>query len=242
MTALVLVGAATPALATCGSANCFLSTGTREGLVEPGSFSLDLSYRYVDQNRKLSGTDSVREVLTPEIDFEGEAIEPFAHREVRTQNTMMQLDLDYGLGNRLTLSASLPFFNDRDHEHYEDVGTPAEHFTRSDGTSGFGDARIGARYGLMVRPVNLLVGGLWLKVPTGAYKLRNSDGDINEPTIQPGSGAFDVAASLHYSHQQTSTKIDWFGAASYEVNTENDLDYRMGNEAVLAAGMSRGAG
>src|SRR5262245_32478721 len=199
-----------PARATCGSANCFLVTGTQEHVAGKGSFVLDISYRYIVQDKKLEGTDGVSEVLTPKVDFENEVLEPDHHREIQTQNTMIQMDLAWGATGRLTLAASLPLINNRDHEHFDDVGTPNEFFTNQDGTSGFGDVRLGARYAFLVKHKDLLVGGLMVKAPTGQYKLSDSEGEINEPTIQPGTGSWDGIAGIHWSHQWIPAKLESF--------------------------------
>jgi len=232
-------GAAIPVFATCGSANCFLVTGTEEGINNEGALTLDLSYRYVDLSRKLEGSSSVTEVLTPKIDFENDVILRNHHREIRTLNTMMQLDLDYGLSDRVTLFTTLPFLNDKRHEHFDDVGTLNEHFTNGDGTSGFGDIRFGARWAFEVRPKDILVGGLGLRLPTGPYRLLDGEGDINEPTIQPGTGATAITASLYYAHHPTLRGGEWFASGSYQANQGNDLRYRIGSEAILNLGFDR---
>ncbi|WDT82922.1 MAG: transporter (plasmid) [Candidatus Manganitrophus sp.] len=127
-----------------------------------------------------------------------------------------------------------PFFNLRTHEHSHDGGE----FSRSDRTSGFGDIRLTGKYALLVSTKNLLVGGLGIKTPTGEYKLLDSDGAINEPTIQPGTGSWDGIASLYYAYQVIPHQFDTFVSTSYQVNTENPLDYRFGNIFILNAGGS----
>lgn len=234
--ALLVFLPATSIWATCGSANCFLITGTEQGVGLRGHLTIDLSFRYVIQDRKLSGTKEVGDVLTPKVDFENGVLEPDHHREIRTQNTLVEIDMAYGLTERLTLAWELPLINDRDHEHFDEVGTPEEHFTREDGTSGFGDLRVGVRYGLLVREQQLLVGGLLVKFPTGQYKLRDSEGGINEPTIQPGTGSTDFIGSLLYSHQVIPLKAEWFVSGSHRVNRENGLDYRFGDETQASLG------
>ncbi|MFQ5589055.1 MAG: hypothetical protein ACE5F7_09465, partial [Nitrospiria bacterium] len=37
----------TNAWASCGAGNCFLVTGTQEGISSPGQMTLDISYRYI---------------------------------------------------------------------------------------------------------------------------------------------------------------------------------------------------
>jgi hypothetical protein len=222
--------------ATCGSANCFLVTGTQEGVGNRGQLVVDLSFRHVDQDRKLSGTRKVGEVLTPKVDFENGVLEPDHHREIRTQNTLVEIDMSYGLTDRLALDWHLPLVNDRDHEHFDDVGTVDEHFSRGDGSSGFGDIRAGVRYALAVKARQIMVGGLAIKAPTGEYRLRDSEGEINEPTIQPGTGSTDVIGSLAWSRQVIPQKGECFLSGSYRWNGENDLDYRFGNETQATAG------
>ncbi|MBI3450358.1 MAG: hypothetical protein HY049_15765 [Acidobacteria bacterium] len=239
---LAAVACAAPALATCGSANCFLVTGTREGINDQGAFTFDLSYRYVDQSRGLDGSRETGDVLTPAIDFSNGTIVPDHHREIRTLNTLMQLDLDYGLTGRLTLFGAIPFLNERRHEHVNDVGTATEAFTNGDGTSGFGDVRIGARYAAVVRPKQILVAGAAVKLPTGPYRLLDSEGEINEPTIQPGTGAYALNASIYYAYHPAPRSGEWFVSGSYQGNRANALEYRLGAEAIVNVGFDRRAG
>ena len=75
-----------------------------------------------------------------------------------------------------------------------------------------------------------------LKLPTGVYRLRDREGTINEPTIQPGSGSTDGIVSVLYSHQVIPNQGEWFISASRKVNGENDLDYRFGDDSQANAG------
>ncbi|HYV84853.1 MAG TPA: transporter [Patescibacteria group bacterium] len=234
--------AAAPASATCGSANCFLMTGTQEGVVPTHQMTVDLSFRYIPLDRRLEGSHGVDEVLTPGIDFENETIEPDHHREISTQNTLVQLDLAYGATRRLTIVGSLPLVNDRRHEHWDDVGTPEEAFSNSDGTSGFGDVRVGVRGVLLLKSREMVVGGLALKAPTGPYKLRDGEGAIGEPTLMPGTGSWDVVASVNYEHQWTASWWQTIASGAWRFNRANPLDYEMADEGILSAGVSRRVG
>ena len=230
-----------PAAATCGSANCFLVTGTQEGVAVKGSLLLDLSFRYVPQDRKLEGRHSTDQVLAPAIDFEAEAIVPDHHREIETLNQLVQLDLIWGVTGRWSVTASLPLINDRHHEHFDDVG-PQESFTNSAGTSGFGDVRVGARAAILVRPRDLLDGTLSVEAPTGAYRLRDPEGAIGEPTLMPGSGSTDFLAGIYYSHILGDRGWETFASGGYKLNGRNPLDYRLGREGVLTLGAARRVG
>jgi hypothetical protein len=230
--ALGLIAIARRAEASCGSANCFLVTGTQEGLAPPGQIVLDLSYRFIPMDRAQEGSKKTDEALVPRIDFENGVIVPDGHREVRTNNELAQLDIGVGVTERFALQVAIPFLNNRLHEH---AHLPDD-FSRQDGTSGMGDVRLIGKYVLWVATKHLLVGSLGIKTPTGEYKLLDHDGEINEPTIQPGTGSWDGLVSLYYAYQMQPHKLDLFGSASYQATTENDLDYKMGNTLILNAG------
>ncbi len=231
-----------PVLASCGSAACFLITRSDQWVESPGAVHVDLSWRYVDQTLKLDGGHETPEVLVPSIDFENGTIVPNHHREISTRTTTLQVVVAYGATSRLTVFGVLPLLVDKAHEHFEDAGTPEERFTSADGTHGVGDAGIGVRYGLVVRAKDLLFGSFTAKFPTGPYKLLDSEGAINEPTIQPGSGSYDGTLSLQYVRHVFPSPLEWFVSGSYRANGRNPLDYRIGDEAILSAGLDRSVG
>lgn len=240
--ALLAVAATRPGAASCGSASCFLVTHSEEGVEFAGSFQVDLSYRYVDQTRKLAGSHAASEVLVPKINFEEQIIEPDHHREISTRNTMLRLDLAYGITSRVSVFGVLPLFVEKDHEHFDDADTPNPTFTNTDGTRGFGDVALGARYALLVKANDLLLGSVSVKLPTGAYELLDSEGAVNEPTIQPGTGSYDGLITLHYVRHRFPEPIEWFVSGSGRFNGRNPLHYRVGTEAVVSGGASYAAG
>lgn len=219
--------------ASCGSANCFLITGTQEGIASEGQIIMDISYRFIPMDRIHEGSSDAPEALVPRIDFENGVIVPDGHSEVRTNNELMQVDIGYGITPRFALALSIPFFNLRTHEHFEDT-----EFTRQDGTSGLGDLRLTGRYTLWVSTKNLLVSGIGVKIPSGEYKLLSHDGEINEPTIMPGTGSWDGLFSAYYAYQIFPHRLDTFFSASYQIATKNDLDYQFGNRLILNGGVN----
>ncbi|HZM68982.1 MAG TPA: hypothetical protein VFB95_01280 [Candidatus Cryosericum sp.] len=242
LAAVVLFAFFGESFATCGSANCFLITGTQEGVAEKGRVVLDLSFRYVPQDRRLDGRDGTDEVLAPAIDFDSEAIVPDHHREIETLNELVQVDLAWGVSARLSVTAALPLLNHRYHEHFDDVGTPEEAFSNSAGTTGFGDLRLGVRQALLVRPQDLLVGSLSVELPTGPYRLRDDEGAIGEPTLMPGSGSTDLVLALHYAHVWGESGWEGFVSGGWKRSGRNPLEYRMGDERLLNAGLERRVG
>src|SRR5262245_26951752 len=156
---------ARPAAASCGSTTCFLVTHSEEGVETAGAFQIDLSYQYVDQSKKLAGNDGVTEVLVPKVDFEAGEIEPDHHREVSTHGNFVRADLAYGITSRLSAFAHIPLFVEKDHEHFDEAGTPEETFTSGDGTRGFGDVAVGVRYAFLVKAKDLLMASLAVELP-----------------------------------------------------------------------------
>ncbi|MBP7148891.1 MAG: hypothetical protein KBD01_15270 [Acidobacteria bacterium] len=235
----IAICAAPAARASCGSASCFLVTTSEQGIQAPGSFQVDLSFRYVDQTRKLEGSDETSEVLVPAVDFEERAIEPDHHREVGTRSSAVNLALGYGLTPRLSLFGILPLSVDKRHEHFDDAGTPDETFSNDDGGRGFGDVAVGARLGLLVRKNDLLLASASLKLPTGDYRLRDSEGAIGEPTLQPGSGSYDGTIAVQYVYHPFPSAWEWFVSGSYRRDGRNPLEYRIGDESIVSGGFSR---
>lgn len=229
-----LAAAPPKADASCGSANCFLVTGTTEGIETVGRLTLDLSYRWIPMDQVHRGSKSADEALVPGIDFTNGLIVPDAHQEVRTNNELMQLDVGIGITERFSGMISVPFFNLRTHEHAHVPGD----FSRQDGTSGFGDIRLIGKYALWVSTKHLLVGGVGIKTPSGEYKLLDHDGEINEPTIQPGTGSWDGIVSAYYAYQVIPHELDAFLSTSYQVTTENPLDYKIGDTWLANGGVS----
>ncbi len=226
--------------ASCGSGNCFLVTGTQEGISSPGQMTLDISYRYVPMDDFQRGSRGISEALTPKVDFENREIEDDHHREVRTINELLQVDIGYGVTERFTLQVAIPLINDRAHEHYDGISAtnPTGTFTRQDGASGMGDIRFIAKYAPVVLTRHLLVIGGGIKLPTGEYKLFNAEGGINEPSVQPGTGSYDFLVSLFYDYQITPHKLDFFVSGNYQYTTDNDLDYEFGNQTLFNTGIN----
>lgn len=223
--------------ASCGSAGCFLITGTQEAVNSPGEVTLDFSFRYIPQDRKLAGTDEVDEVLVPKVNFEDGEIEPDHHREISTYNYLVSASISIGVSQRVSVGVDLPLYLDREHEHFDEVGTPEETFTNQDGTTGFGDIRLSGRWAALSGTKDLVTLGGGIKVPTGPYRLLDSEGSINEPTIQPGTGSWDPFLTFYYDHQWVPARWEYFLSGSYTLRTENPLDYDFGNLTLVNAGV-----
>lgn len=257
-----------PVSATCGSAACFLVSGTTQGLLEPGSFRLDLSYQYVDQSRLREESEEVDHVVTPRIDLEHGEIVPLQHREVRTQNLSATLAAQYGVSSRFQVQALLPLVVLREHEHFDAVepeddehhdavpaaatanrravpthGPTELEFTDDDGTLGLGDLQIGGRYGVVMTDRDLLTAAAMIKLPTGPHDLLDHHGEVNEPSLQPGSGSTDLGLMADWARQiGTDNTFELFASAGWWLRGGNEFDYAIGDEASLGVGVRFSAG
>jgi hypothetical protein len=234
--AAIFLTAPLPSHASCGTATCPSTTTSVEGVSAAGVFTVDLGFRVIDQDRKLAGSHSTGEVLTPMVDFETGTIEPDDHREVTTGSSVVDLGMQYGITGHWSLVGVLPFWQNKNHQHFDGVGTPDEAFVPDAGTSGFGDVRVGARYAIIAKPSHALFGTLSLKAPTGSYTQRDDEGAITEPGMQPGTGSWDGIAEFAWARKNASARIEGFVSGLYAFNGRNDLEYRMGDEIGVSGG------
>jgi hypothetical protein len=95
------------------------------GAPKPGETVVDLSYRYIPQDVKLNGHAHTSNVVVPRINFEDGTIDPGHHKELRTINTLAQLDVTYGLTPSLTLAVAVPFMNQRSEGGAQPCGVPS---------------------------------------------------------------------------------------------------------------------
>jgi hypothetical protein len=225
--------------ASCGSANCSLVIGSQEGVSQKGNFIFDLSYRYIPQENKRKGTGDTGEVLIPAVDFENMELELEHHREFLTINKIAQLDVSYGVTENFTISLNIPFFNDRYHEHDDDVHDgDAGEFTNQDGSTGFGDITLMLKYAVINTMKHLLVAGAGVKFASGEYLIRNSDGVVNEPTIMPGTGSYDAIISGYYNMSFIPNSLNFFVLLTHRFASENPLEYHFGDRTFIDGGLS----
>jgi hypothetical protein len=234
---LLLVTAGVSTVLACDSASCALVTRGQNGVATKGGGRIDLSFRYVDDGTGLLGREPIGEVVRPKVDFENGGLRPGYHRETGGREAFLQLDGTYGLSARLTLVATVPVINHRSYDHLHPAGSSTAGFAAVPFTSeGFGDIWAGARYAL----TSHVVAGASIKAPTGSYREHGGfDGTIDDPMLQPGTGSWDVLASL--LGQARVAGVDGSLSGSYMRAGNNGLDYRFGDEAIVAMGAARHA-
>ena len=115
---VVLIGGASEALASCGSAACFLLTGEEGAVQLEGKLSVGLTYAYTI-SKLQSGTSG----FVTAVDQEERRLIMNEHAEHRTILEVTTLDVNYGLTNNLTLELLVPYKHIK-HTHIIERGSP----------------------------------------------------------------------------------------------------------------------
>jgi hypothetical protein len=251
-----LIGGSAPRAEACSTAGCPLVTQSQDGIRARGSFNLDLSFRYMNQDRYLRAEDARGELFAPYVDFEGRRILEGHHRDKGMRHQLLQVEGSYGVTDALTVFGSLPLLNEREHEQNElllpgtttlighDVHGPVPEgavvsgFTTEHGAGGIGDVQLGAGYALLRGADQSLAARLTIELPTGEHERRDAAGRIERPDLQPGSGSTDLLLSLQHQRSLSLGGAAWFTAAAFRRNGGNSLDYRFGDEVSLSSGVT----
>ena len=225
----------------CGTSSCPLDPRALN-LTQRG-FTLDLAFQYIDQDQPRIGTHDAHVGEVPGAH----------HDEVRTVNRITNALLTYAPNERASVSASVPFVS-RDHDH---LGMSHGHVTSQDNVipqswslRGVGDITLEARVAIAGFNPSLH-SGLWaiggVKLPTGKHDLQNTDGQVAELPVQPGSGTTDGILGLSYQGgvvRRTSVQgeagdfaaVPYFLTATYQFRNGAADGYRFGNELQVSAG------
>lgn len=232
------------ARASCGAASCPIDTRAFH-VLEPGKWSVDLSFQYIDQDQPRIGTSDA------EV---GEL--PSPHDEVRTINRAAALAIRYAPSARWQVGVVLPWIS-RFHEHIEAeeheelAGKHGDHEHEAApeewSLQGAGDLLLEAQFEVWSRERS----SLWLlgavELPTGPDDLDNDEGEVAEVPIQPGSGSTDAIVGLTWHGallRETRLRgslgniaeLPFFLAATYRRNGTGRDDYRLGDEWQVNAG------
>ncbi len=220
----------------CDSTCCLMLTRGASGLMGPGAFQFDVSFRYTDMSTRLQGGDPTDLVIRPKVLLEAGQIIPEYHEDREGTESFLQLDAAWGVAAATTVFASLPVLT---HKYYV-IGHGGTQTTYN--ARGVGDLVIGARRALVRGPGRMLVASLGVQLPLGkSGVLDEYDSTILDPTLQPGTGSGDVITALQWSTAGPGrTEIALSG--TYQINTPNGHDYRFANQAIAAVTVGRPLG
>jgi len=231
--AALAMGAATDVAAWCGAAFCMVHTSwNAQGVwTEPGA-RLDLRFEYIDQDQPRAGSDKV-----------GVGQIPRHHDEVRTINRNWLGTFDYAFSEAWGVSATLPVldrFHTHIHNHQGAKLTETWNFTE------IGDARVLGRRqwrteSAQAQRLDFFGVNFGLKLPTGKDDVRNSDGDLAERTLQPGTGTTDLLLGGYFNRVLASGS-SWFADVLVQAPLNEHDQFKPGTRTSLDFGYRMQAG
>lgn len=145
----------------------------------------------------------------------------------------------YGVTDRLTLSAQLPYIrrdNLRAGEHNHSGGEAVNEVVRLGDVGGVGDLSLLAKYRLLAGGSSdfaLLAG---VKAPTGSTDERSDDGERLETEHQPGTGSWDPLFGAAWGTGRGSLRIN--ASALYQLAGKGAQDTRLGDRAQAGLSLS----
>ena len=239
---------ALPPLPPATPAAARLLTQSQDSVRAKGSFGIDVAFRTMAYDRYVGRGDAASAL----VDFENGRLVGGHHRDANMDHELLQIDVSYGLTQKLTLIGALPLLNRRSHGHFEyrpeDAEGPVEHehgppppgWVLADEPiyhrkSGLGDIQLGASYAALWSVRESLVARATIELPTGDYRATEAWGYIDRPDVQAGSGSTDLIGSLQYQRGIGTSGFGLLAAGMYRLNGENPLGYRFGDDARSAS-------
>jgi len=171
-------------------------------------------------------------------------LEALAGQHIHAHNTDYNLNAAigaaYGVTDRLTLSAELPYVRRdglREGEHSHSGRAAINEVVPLGDVSGIGDASIIAKYRLSGGDGArfALVGGL--KVPTGSTHKTSLEGERLETEHQPGTGSLDPILGAAFGSKLGILSLD--ASALYQFSGKGAQDTRLGDRAQGGIALSR---
>lgn len=147
------------------------------------------------------------------------------HDEVSTLNRNLVLGFNYTTQAGWGMNVQVVPRVSRDHYHiHHHHGAQIDDRWNIDA---LGDARVTLR--LPLNKSQNLGGLIGVKLPTGKITVRNSDNELAERSLQPGTGSTDTLLGLTY-HSLSSGAHSWFSQALWQHATAVHDSYRPGDQ------------
>jgi hypothetical protein len=253
--ALLALAAPPRSARACDTGSCPMLTQSQDSVRTRGSFGVDVAFRTMTHDRYVGRSWEYSAL----VDFENGRVVRGHHRDASMSHELLQLDLSYGLTQKLTLFSSLPVLNRRSHGHYEfraldgEVPFEHEHGPIPPGSvltdqeivhrkSGLGDVQLGGTYAVLWSARESLVARAALELPTGEYQGMDLWGYIDRPDVQAGSGSWDAIGSAQYQRGVAIPGLGVMVSGMYRLNGENPLGYQFGDDASFGFGVTYSTG
>lgn len=206
---------------TCSCAGAPLISSQSISSASKGNLLLGVTYEYKDISNIYSGSEELN------------------NRTVERNTRSTLLELNYGISDRLTLSATTTYVQKLRRTGLQNPGNE-----QTTTTSGLGDGLVMLKYVLhkntMREQYQLAVGG-GAKIPFGNSSLTQNGLALNAD-MQPGTGAWDGVLWSYFSKTfAPATTLNLFAFGTFRLTGENERFgsndiYRFGNEFVSTIG------
>jgi hypothetical protein len=220
--AIALVASSQRLFADHGPGTTGGSVSTQGGeTIDAGDLELELRLDYTDFE-SLSDASAARRALKVDGDH--------PHFEALDWSLLTNLFLSYGITDDLEISTSIGVYRGddlREGEIHDDHGDEAEVDNLGD-VSGITDMWVNAKYRVLKGSYGHLAPIVGVKLPTGKDDATaEGTNERLDPSLQPGTGAFDFRFGLAYTLEITS-QVKVNTSASYILRTEGN-DFRVGD-------------
>ena len=208
-----------------------------------GEFQVGANYRYFHSWRHFVGTEEQLQRQTTGGGFDengkerGNAVNIYSHA--------VDLNISYGLTDRIQLNATLPYVNNERSQVLKQTTPVKNTYRYSVYADGIADVRLSANYWVFdpktTTKGNLMV-GLGVKLNTGSHDERDNapqtDGTVKsvvmDQAIQPGDGGVGFSVELQAFRQLTG-RLYGFANGYYLFNpTESNGSFKSAPKAGLA--------
>jgi hypothetical protein len=224
----LILGLATPALADHTGPTGVGSSGG--GIDVQGPETLEAGHFAIGQQTALN-------LPQDRSDAELEALAAqHIHAHNRDYTLNAAIGVAYGVTDRLTISAQLPYVRRdglREGEHSHSGGVTTNKVVPLGSVTGFGDASLLAKYSLAGGAI-ALIGGV--KVPTGGTHSRARSGERLETEHQPGTGSWDPIAGAALGVPLGWAKLD--ASVLYQFAGKGAQATRLGDRLQAGAALS----
>ena len=213
--------------ANCGAEFCSLNTDWDiQGVANKPGLRLDVRAEYINLDQLRAGSRKTKPA--------GELDE---HDELRTINRNYLATLDWNINPTWGVTVKLPLI-DRAHKHVHNeddgLGGVEPELEKWD-FLGIGDIQALGRYRLYADKKQNAGIRFGLQLPTGSINKSNSEGNIAERTLQPGTGSVDSLLSAYYNHHDGN--LGWFAQGMWQQSVHQRDNFKPGRKLSADVGM-----
>jgi|GEM_PF-712653 len=241
--------------ASCGIESCPLDlSGLKSAKSDlPGALSVSVNFEDIHQDVPRFGRQRVafQQVSRPD------------HDEIETTTRTTTLTGSYTLSSAWSVDVTVPVVRRQHshislhghHPHGTETGSKADDGHAHDDAAGtletwryteLGDIATWTRLKLSgdTTAQRQVVASLGISLPTASTRVRNDDGALAEPSLQPGFGGFGILAELSSQGSLTVPLIShhnhpsrWYASVRMRRNFAGTQGYRFGHETLGHAGL-----